>query len=102
MGPGREAGTRRLAQAICAQAAFSSRDLGAVSSPPPLSLRYLPLRYAPFSGAAKTGRASGRERGCQTVKISVVAVPLKKKKYTQSTTQTTITTLRHSTCTTEK
>src|SRR3546814_11342617 len=96
MGPGREAGTRRLAQAICAQAAFSSRDLGAVSSPPPLSLRYLPLRYATFSRAAsrslsiaspagsplsrrKIGRASCRERVCQYVYISVVAVSLKKQ-----------------------
>src|SRR3546814_13380119 len=63
MGPGREAGTRRLAQAICAQAAFSSRDLGAVSSPPPLSLRYLPLRYATFSRAASRSeeRRVGKE-----------------------------------------
>src|SRR3546814_16401533 len=32
-------------------------------------------------GRRKIGRASGRERGCQSVKISVVAGSLKKKKY---------------------
>src|SRR3546814_19791437 len=34
------------------------------------------------SGLREIGRASCRERVCQNVYISVVAVPLKKKKYT--------------------
>src|SRR3546814_15782347 len=38
------------------------------------------LLWALFTGL-KIGRASCRERGCQYVSISVVAVPLKKKKH---------------------
>src|SRR3546814_12314734 len=42
------------------------------------------LRLAPAEGDIEIGRASGRERVCQYVYISVVAVSLNKKKRTKT------------------
>src|SRR3546814_18150176 len=49
--------------------------------PAPRSLLYVPASHAcaPDKALMEIGRASCRERGCQTVSISVVAVSLKKK-----------------------
>src|SRR3546814_16828978 len=46
--------------------------------------RWFPDRAAPSAGGETTGKASCRERGCQYVSISVVAVAVSKKleKYT--------------------
>src|SRR3546814_17819409 len=49
--------------------------------------RLLRVRLAPLEpdGGVQIGRASGRERGCQYVSISVVAVSLKQQKHNTMT-----------------
>src|SRR3546814_13724409 len=76
----REAGARDETQALRRIVAFLGyARLGARLEPGEVFLQD-DVHDAGHGVGTKNGRASGRERGCQYVSISVVAVSLKKKK----------------------